>query len=95
MAVAEAVVAADRGHYTKIYQGEKQRNNMTLIKKELLEILVCPADKAELRELSATNQLECTECGRKYPVKEGIPIMLIDESEQAENTPRKESVTIS
>lgn len=54
---------------------------MTLIKKELLDILVCPVDKAELKELDESQQLECTECGRKYPVKEGIPIMLIDEAE--------------
>ena len=54
---------------------------MSLIKKELMEILVCPVDKAELKELEATSQLECTECGRKYPVKEGIPVMLIDEAE--------------
>lgn len=54
---------------------------MALIKKELLEILVCPVDKAELKELEDSQQLECTECGRKYPVKEGIPVMLIDEAE--------------
>ena len=57
---------------------------MTLIKKELMDILVCPVDKAELRELSETSQLECTECGRKYPVKDGIPVMLIDEAEKPE-----------
>ncbi len=55
---------------------------MSLVKKELLEILVCPADKGELLERESTNCLECTKCGRKYPVKDGIPVMLIDESEQ-------------
>jgi len=54
---------------------------MTLIKKELLEILVCPVDKADLKELEATKQLECTECKRKFPVKDGIPVMLVDEAE--------------
>ncbi len=54
---------------------------MSLIKKELLEILVCPVDKNTLRELDKEMKLECSACGRKYPVKEGIPVMLIDEAE--------------
>lgn len=54
---------------------------MPIIKKELMDILVCPVDKAELKELEETSQLECTECGRKYPVKEGIPVMLVDEAD--------------
>ena len=55
---------------------------MPLIKKELLEILVCPVDKAELKEKAETNQLECVKCGRIYPVKDGIPVMLINEAEK-------------
>ena len=54
---------------------------MALLKKELMEILVCPVDKADLKELEETKQLECTECGRKYPVKDGIPVMLVDEAD--------------
>lgn len=48
--------------------------------KELLKILACPACKAdvELKE----NKIVCTKCGRKYPIREGIPIMLIDEAER-------------
>jgi uncharacterized protein len=57
---------------------------MALIKKELLEILVCPVDKADLKELETSQQLECSECGRKYPVKDGIPVMLVDEAELPE-----------
>ena len=53
---------------------------MALIKKKLMEILVCPADKGELKVKTETEQLECIECGRKYPVKDGIPVMLIDEA---------------
>ena len=50
-----------------------------MIDKELLEILACPACKAdvELKE----NKIVCTSCGKKYPIKEGIPVMLIDEAE--------------
>ena len=54
---------------------------MSLVKKELMEILVCPVDKAELVELEAENKLRCSECGRLYPVRDGIPVMLIDEAE--------------
>jgi len=54
---------------------------MSMLKKELLEILVCPVDKKPLRELEREMKLECSACGRKYPVKDGIPVMLIDEAE--------------
>ena len=53
---------------------------MSLIKKELMEILVCPVDKSELVEETETSELRCLECGRLYPVRDGIPVMLVDES---------------
>ena len=50
-----------------------------VIAAELLEILVCPAchAKVELNE----DRLLCQGCGRKYPIEDGIPIMLIDQAE--------------
>lgn len=45
------------------------------IKKELLDILVCPLDKAEL-ELKKDDLLVCTKCGTEYPIEDGIPNML-------------------
>lgn len=48
--------------------------------KELLDILVCPACKAEI--ILEEQRIVCTECGRKYSVRDGIPIMLIDESDE-------------
>lgn len=44
---------------------------------ELLNLLVCPVDKAVLREEASI--LVCTECDRRYPVEDGIPNMLVDE----------------
>ncbi len=54
---------------------------MALIKKELLDILVCPFDKGDLREIEESSRLKCLKCGRLYPVREGIPVMLLDEAE--------------
>ena len=51
-----------------------------MIDKELLEILACPACKADVRFESG--KIVCVKCGRKYPVREGIPIMLVDEAEK-------------
>ena len=52
---------------------------MTL-NKELVEILVCPKCKGELDLLSGETGLKCTACNVIYPVKDEIPIMLVDEA---------------
>ncbi len=54
---------------------------MSLIDAGLAAILVCPVDKADLTEDEETGRLECTQCSRRYPVRDGIPIMLVDEAE--------------
>ena len=54
---------------------------MSLIDQTLAEILVCPVDHGELTQDAEKSQLECQECHRRYPVREGIPIMLVDEAE--------------
>lgn len=46
----------------------------------LLSLIVCPACRADLRELPEDRGLECTGCGRIYPVRDGIPILLVEES---------------
>ena len=48
------------------------------VDKELLEILACPACKESIREDG--DWLICDKCQKKYPVREGIPVMLIDEA---------------
>lgn len=53
-----------------------------MLDKKLLEILVCPVDKADLDYDEPSQKLICKECGRKYPVREGIPIMLESEAEK-------------
>jgi uncharacterized protein len=48
----------------------------------LLEILVCPNDRAEVEYLEAEQVIVCSACGYRYPVRDGIPVMLIDEAEK-------------
>lgn len=54
---------------------------MSLIDSSLAEVLVCPVDKAELTQDEPAQRLVCTSCGRRYPVRDGIPIMLVDQAE--------------
>ena len=50
-----------------------------MIDKKLLEILACPACKGGVK--LEENNISCVECGRRYPIKGDIPLMLIDEAE--------------
>jgi uncharacterized protein YbaR (Trm112 family) len=52
-----------------------------LIDQELLEILACPVCKTAV-QLEA-DRLICGECGRRFAIKDGIPIMLVEEAEQS------------
>ncbi|MCX8042502.1 MAG: Trm112 family protein [Desulfobacterota bacterium] len=50
------------------------------ISKELLEILACPKCKGEIYLNDAGDGLICDACKLLYPIKDDIPIMLIDEA---------------
>ncbi len=73
-----------------------------MVNPDLLEILRCPAcvsgptrregpDPGRL-ELVRDTWLVCQEpdCGRKYPIKDDIPVMLIEEGDKYRNTPAAE-----
>ncbi|MFN8007451.1 MAG: Trm112 family protein [Terriglobia bacterium] len=54
------------------------------INPELLKILVCPVCK-EAVELTPDQQgLKCVKCKRVYPIREDIPVMLVDEAKISE-----------
>lgn len=59
-----------------------------MVSKELLEILACPLCKTDVR--LERDRIICVQCGRRYPVKDDIPVMLIDEAELPE-TKEKEA----
>lgn len=46
----------------------------------LLEILVCPKCRGELDHRTSPEELVCPSCELRYPVEDGIPVMLIDEA---------------
>ena len=53
-----------------------------MIDKRLLSILVCPVSKAPVEYDKDKNELICRASGLAYPVRDGIPVMLIDEAEK-------------
>jgi uncharacterized protein YbaR (Trm112 family) len=50
------------------------------VSKELLDILVCPLDKTPVKLTADGNGLRCSTCRRVYPIRDDIPVMLIDEA---------------
>jgi hypothetical protein len=63
-----------------------------MVSKDLLDILRCPAcvrngKDAGLLDLVKETWLVCRDCARKYPIKDDIPVMLIEEGDKYKSTP--------
>lgn len=56
----------------------------------LLEILACPMCKTEVRPTSDETGLKCLSCHRVYPVRDDIPVMLVDEAAVEPDRPVKD-----
>jgi uncharacterized protein YbaR (Trm112 family) len=54
---------------------------------KLLEILVCPLTKGPLRYDAERQELVSTRAGLAFPIRDGIPIMLVDEARQIADKP--------
>ena len=54
---------------------------------KLLEILVCPATHGPLEYDAATGELISRKAGLAYPIRDGIPIMLVSEARSLKDTP--------
>jgi uncharacterized protein YbaR (Trm112 family) len=50
------------------------------ISQQLLDILVCPLCKEPVKLTSDSQGLQCGQCRRVYPIKDDIPVMLVDEA---------------
>ncbi len=50
------------------------------VSQELLDMLVCPLDKTPVKLTNDKHGLKCPSCRRVYPIREDIPVMLIDEA---------------
>jgi uncharacterized protein len=50
------------------------------VAQELLDILVCPICKTSVTPTPDRQGLKCATCRRVYPVRDDIPVMLVDEA---------------
>ncbi len=50
------------------------------VSKELLDILVCPLCKVPVKLTPDQSGLKCAQCRRVYPIRDEIPVMLVDEA---------------
>ncbi len=50
------------------------------VPQELLDILVCPLCRVPVKLTADSQGLKCSQCRRVYPIKDDIPVMLIDEA---------------
>ena len=62
-----------------------------MMDKKLLNILVCPESKAPLKLSKDGNELICSASGLAYPVRDDIPVLLVDEARQL-TTEEKQAV---
>jgi len=60
--------------------GIDKLRTLMAISEQLLEILVCPVCKAKVVLKEDGSGLKCTECKRVYPIRDDIPIMLVDQA---------------
>lgn len=51
-----------------------------MIPQDLLDLVVCPACKSALEVKTNPEALKCTACRRVYPVRDGLPVLLIEEA---------------
>lgn len=58
----------------------------TKVDPKLLEILVCPLTKGPLQYDAAADELISEQAGLAFPVRDGIPIMLVDEARQLDDS---------
>jgi len=86
------VVGKAQGPRTSSFSNNLQPTTHNLVKmnrtmpisKDLLDILVCPLCKATVELKPDQSGLKCVQCKRVYPIRDDIPVMLIDEAKVEE-----------
>ncbi len=56
-----------------------------MLDKELMEILACPKCKGKVEYNDAKDGLVCPACKLEYPIRDDIPVMLIDEAKSLDD----------
>jgi uncharacterized protein YbaR (Trm112 family) len=51
-----------------------------MITKDLLDILACPECKTPITLAQDQQSLKCGQCHRSFPIRDGIPILLVDQA---------------
>jgi uncharacterized protein YbaR (Trm112 family) len=69
----------EAAYWILLQEGAKRRKEMA-INKELLKILACPKCKGAIVLAKKKDGLICKSCKLIYPIKDDIPVMLIDEA---------------
>jgi uncharacterized protein len=53
----------------------------------LLEILVCPSCHGQVEHKERRHLIVCSGCGLQYPVRDGVPVMLVEEATRSRQRP--------
>jgi uncharacterized protein len=53
-----------------------------VLDEQLLALLVCPSCRGRLELAADGSVLACSGCGRRYPVRDGTPVLLVEEAER-------------
>jgi uncharacterized protein len=53
---------------------------MPAVAPELIDLLICPSCHGKIEYKERRNLIICTSCGLHYPVRDGIPVMLVEEA---------------
>ena len=55
----------------------------------LIDLLVCPSCRSGIEYKDRRNLIICTSCELQYPVRDGIPVMLVEEASMPKNRRRR------
>jgi uncharacterized protein len=75
-----AIVRASRAPALGRLRSLSMESSRMPVDPELLEILACPNCKTKVDLVKDGTALKCSQCKRVYPIKDDIPVMLIDEA---------------